>query len=349
MNTDIKTRSSNIELLRLILMLMIVMLHVFRLELHNNINNTGLYISELLLTSLFFVGVNCFVFISGYFGVRFKSKTIISLGIQALFYSVGILTIAILLGYKPEIRDYVEAVFPISSSLTYGTWWFLTAYIALLFIAPLLNHSIEYFNKKQMTIILAGILFLNSFSGFIFNNTYISGDGYSIYNFITIYVLARYIHKYQIRIKKPFLIYLAASLLIFGITLFFNLEMGKIIEPGNRYNNPFLILAAIGLFFTFKNLKISSNAINTLAPLAFGVYLIHNHYLIRKLFLEEAIQNLTNLYRENYILLIGLLILFSIAVFLICLGIEKIRQLICTPIVNIIEKKISKYDLNIRS
>lgn len=347
MNANIKTRSSNIELLRLVLMLMIVMLHVFRLELHNNIHNTELYISELLITSMCFVGVNCFVFISGYYGVKFKSKTIVSLVIQALFYSIGILLIALLVGYKLGLRDYIEAIFPISSSLTYGTWWFLTAYIALLFIAPLLNHSIEYFNKKQMTIILAGMLFLNCFSSFIFDNSYISGNGYSIYNFITIYVLARYINKYQIRIKKPFLIYLVASLSIFAATLFFNLQLNKMIEPGNKYNNPFLILAAIGLFFTFKNMNFSSKLINKLAPLAFGVYLIHNHYLIRKIFFEDAIQQITNLYRENYMLVIGALAFFSILVFIVCLGIERIRQLICTPLVNAIEKKISKYDLNI--
>lgn len=347
MNTQTKTRSSNIELLRLVLMLMIVMLHVFRLELHNNISNTGLYISELLLTSLFFVGVNCFVFISGYFGVKFKAKTIVSLLTQALFYSIGILLIALALGYKLGLKDYIEAIFPVSSSLTYGTWWFVTAYIALLFIAPLLNYSIAYFNKKQMTIILVGMLFLNCFSSFIFGNSYISGDGYSIYNFITIYVLARYINKYQIRIPKPFLLYLGASLLIFGVTLFANLEMDKMIEPGNRYNNPFLILAAVGLFFTFKNMNFSNQVINTLAPLSFGVYLIHNHYLIRRIFFEEAIQNITNLYIENSVLVVGALVLFSVCVFLVCLGIEKIRQLICTPLVNMIEKKISKYDLNI--
>lgn len=347
MNTQVKERSSNIELLRLVLMLMIVMLHVFRLELHNNINNTGLYVSELLLTSLFFVGVNCFVFISGYFGVKFRAKTIVSLLIQAFFYSIGILLITLALGYKLGLKDYIEAVFPISSSLTYGTWWFLTAYIALLFIAPLLNYSIEYFNRKQMTIILVGMLFMNCFSSFIFDNPYISGDGYSIYNFITIYVLARYINKYQVRIPKPFLIYLGASLLIFGITLFFNLEMGRMIEPGNRYNNPLLILAAVGLFFTFKNMNFSSKIINSIAPLSFGVYLIHNHYLIRRLFFEEAIQKITHLYYENCMLLIGTLTLFSVSVFLICLGIEKIRQLICTPLVNKIEKKINKYDLNI--
>ncbi|MBD8347154.1 acyltransferase [Dysgonomonas sp. HGC4] len=347
MNANIKTRSSNIELLRLVLMLMIVMLHVFRLELHENINNTGLYITELLLTSLFFVGVNCFVFISGYFGVKFKSKTIVSLIIQALFYSLGILILVLLLGYKLEISDYIKAFFPISSSLTYGTWWFLTAYIALLFIAPLLNHSIEYFNRKQMTIILVGMLFLNCFSSFIFNNSYISGDGYSIYNFITIYVLARYINKYNIRIPKPFFLYLAASMLIFGITLLFNTQFGKMIEPGNRYNNPFLIIAAIGLFFTFKNMTISSNVINKLAPLSFGVYLIHNHYLIREILFEPAIKDFTDTYNNQYLLLIGILFLFSIIVFLICLGIEKIRQLICTPIVEKIERKISKYNLNI--
>ncbi|WP_221406869.1 hypothetical protein, partial [Dysgonomonas sp. HGC4] len=71
------------------------------------------------------------------------------------------------------------------------------------------------------------------------------------------------------------------------------------------------------------------------------------HYLIREILFEPAIKDFTDTYNNQYLLLIGILFLFSIIVFLICLGIEKIRQLICTPIVEKIERKISKYNLNI--
>ena len=53
------------------------------------------------------------------------------------------------------------------------------------------------------------------------------------------------------------------------------------------YNAPFTIIGAIGLFLAFRNMRIPSEKagklINSLAGLTFGVYLLHEHVLLRHL------------------------------------------------------------------
>ena len=64
-----KQRLSNIELLRIISMLMIIMLHLLSfggmLNTYNTISAKAIFIW--LMESLSFVAVNCYVIISGYF------------------------------------------------------------------------------------------------------------------------------------------------------------------------------------------------------------------------------------------------------------------------------------------
>jgi len=90
-----KNRASNIELFRIVLMLMIITHHVIvhGLGLKNitsqDYNVTSYSYIEILLNSFFVIGVNGFVFISGYFGIKFNLKRIISIVMQAIAYSVS--------------------------------------------------------------------------------------------------------------------------------------------------------------------------------------------------------------------------------------------------------------------
>ena len=80
-------RNSNIELLRILCMLMVVILHF-----NNNGANTGIVnMPELLTTRLTWgflvesfciVAVNCFVLVSGYFGIKLKWRSVLKFYLQ---------------------------------------------------------------------------------------------------------------------------------------------------------------------------------------------------------------------------------------------------------------------------
>lgn len=91
-----ETRDANIELLRSVLMVMIILFHLIvhgckvkglHLSLYQPTNHDFFYLFAL---SFLCVAVNCFIFISGYYGINFKIKTLISFWAQGAFYALGI-------------------------------------------------------------------------------------------------------------------------------------------------------------------------------------------------------------------------------------------------------------------
>lgn len=87
-------RSSNIELLRIVAMLFIMFLHLNR-------ENAGLPSATVLgeqpiyamlwswIRMINLTGVDIFVLISGYFAIRPRVNSVVSLFFQGIFYSVG--------------------------------------------------------------------------------------------------------------------------------------------------------------------------------------------------------------------------------------------------------------------
>lgn len=340
--SQIKQREAGIELLRVVLMFMIVCFHLFSFYIQETFYvNQPLYITKLAFTCLTVMGVDCFVFISGYFGMKFKLKQVISLVIQALFYSYICLILFTSFSNIPiNNQEFIKYFFPISSSM----WWFLSAYILLYFISPFINIGINNISKNQFQIILIGFFYFNCISNFIFD-LHFGGD---FLNFIFIYLLGRYINTYQLELKKSVILFLFSVIIMFLLNYLIGSYSNKPLLVISRYTSPLTIFSAVSLFFVFKNLKIKYSWPLFIAPLCFGVYLLHFNYFTWNGIIHPILFKIDAMYSTNnlfYFILstIGL----AIVIFILCLFVEKIRQIICKPILNIIEKKIDKLKLNI--
>lgn len=163
-------RTSNIELLRIILMFMIVLLHVSDwLVLNSVTGDLKVYlIAQSLIPTLCICAVNTFVFVSGFYGITQKAKPFITLIATALSTSWIISGLAFLLGYTSSISEIVAYVFPIS----FSTWWFLTVYVILYIISPFINKGFECLSKRHITVILF-LLILFDLTPLISNNIHI--------------------------------------------------------------------------------------------------------------------------------------------------------------------------------
>ncbi len=90
-----KSRDSNFELFRIVLMIMVISIHYL---LHGGVlknltpDDTNYYIVNIIYSCIR-VAVNCFVLISGYFGIKFNIKKLIKFELQILFYSISIFII----------------------------------------------------------------------------------------------------------------------------------------------------------------------------------------------------------------------------------------------------------------
>lgn len=340
-----KTRESNIELLRITLMLMIISHHVIvhglglkNIILPENKISNSVYI-EFLLNSFLVIGVNVFVFISGYFGIKFNLKRIISIVIQAISYSV-IFYLALCLINKADfnIVSFIKSFFPISLNI----WWFITTYFGLYILAPFLNAGMKNIPKPEFSYILIGIFILNCFSSFIFGG--ISKNGYDLFNFIFLYLLGRIFKQNDMTIK-----YAGATLLLCTGTV---AVLGSIFVYLNKYslawhlfyyNNPVLILSAVSLFFIFQNLKVGNNRyINNTAQLILGVYMIHDYPYIRNWLI-----GIVDFLRTNYnmALLPFLLVALILSIFIISSLIEYSRLSLYNSISNRVNEtlRINEY------
>jgi formate hydrogenlyase subunit 3/multisubunit Na+/H+ antiporter MnhD subunit len=100
-------------------------------------------------------------------------------------------------------------------------------------------------------------------------------------------------------------------------------------EQSFKYNSTLVLIASVAFFMLFKKLHIKSRILNkiitAISPLTLGVYLIQENVFIKKVLWENYLPQFT---QGNAFVLLGIMIIDVIGIFVICICIEKIRQMI---------------------
>lgn len=340
-----KQRLSNIELLRIISMLMIIMLHLLSfggmLKTYNTISAKAIFIW--LMESLSFVAVNCYVIISGYFLVdsNFKLKKLLNIWIEVLFYSLIIyftliFTNKIEFGYKALLKSF----FPI----LLRNYWFVSVYAILYILSPFINKLIHSLTKKQYSyLVLIVFIFFSLWSTIIPPADTINyGGSYSISWFICLYLIAGYLKRFysdkKTRKSICLCVYFIASLL--NVIAYFGIKKLNIqfVLPDFLYNyySITVLIAAISLFILFKNLEIKNKfinkAINFFAPTTFAIYLMYENPNVRDI-LWEKFHFVSN---EPFAKMIFLIIIIPISLFVLLSLVDKLRLILFRSIAKIV-------------
>jgi len=335
-------RNSNVEILRILSMLFIVISHY---SVHNGVLlsslNFGLNKYLLEITNLGNIGVIIFVLITGYFSIEqteIKLKKLVSLYLQVLFYSIGIYFVLLVIGKESfSIVQLIKSVFPI----TFKEYWFLSVYTLIYILSPFINKFLNNLNKHEYVNYLFVSLLI-----FSILPTITSLDFYANYliQFILFYSLGAFFKRFpnnkliqnkriNICIFILSLLVLLASPLLFDIlatkSSFF---LGKSVYLFNR-TSIVAICFSVSLFVMFISKKvISSNIINNISACVFGIYLIHDNNFMRKILWIDLFKNAdfvnSNLFILHFIISV-------LAVFGLSLLIEFIRK-------NTIEKYTTK-------
>lgn len=328
-------RDSNIELLRIVAMILVVLLHA------NYFSLGGIKISHIetvtpqLITKAFaeqlcIICVNVFILISGWFGIRPSLKGGLSLLYQVAFFHILIVLATFSLGETVSISSTILGFY-------FGAlYWFVVAYLILYAIAPVLNAFTETANAKLHLSVLAIFFFLEFSYGWIYSYGHF-GNGYSAISFIGLYLLARFLYKYSSKIKifnlntsKNLLLYLFFTIIPVILLFTTKHDFGTI-----NYSSPFVILASVFFFLAFTKLHFSNKVINYISISTFSIYLVHCHPLIAPHF-KELMRNAYNSLGG------GLYIVFAI-IFALCYGsccviLDKVRiwtwNLLCKYLLN---------------
>ena len=338
-----KTRDSNIELLRLICMFLIVFQHCIHLYAFPEVWDTSVLSAEVcvasILTGLAYVGVNCFVLISGYYGIKLKLRSALNIYLICAIYAlIGYLLHLYIDGVHVGMGLLYHSVFCISHSKL----WFVKCYVGLMLLSPLLNAAIQSMLQQTYKWVLVLLTILNVYLGFLWQDAVFNAQGYTIANFVYIYLIGGYISRYvdMAWMRKHRLsntgIYLITSLLWAG-----SIILQRYIEtPWDEwgYNNPFTLIGAISFFMLFLAMpKFYNKWVNWLATGAFAVYLVHcgdyydswfRHYLGQLADWLQVDFGIT-------VTVIGMFFVAALLVITICC-VDKIRSVVLTPLVDAI-------------
>lgn len=278
-------RQSNIELLRVISMFMVLLGHYYVISGFSDIDIISFnWIGMQFLGAWSKVAVDIFVIITGYFLVNqtFRWKKVLKLLSCTYFWGIIVLLLGFALGLSIKTDYIYRSLFPLTPLN-----WFARSYLLLYISIPLFNKIINSVSKARLgQIIIALTTIFYTVPTLI--STFIGGGGYltSYFTFGIMYMIGAYIRKYGDAKLDKISIYvgIVSIILILASILWNDIHMHEglyIMYLAHKGNSVVGLLAAIGIFTIFKNIKISYNPfINTVASTTFAVYLIHNNPII---------------------------------------------------------------------
>jgi hypothetical protein len=265
-------RQSNIELCRIIAMMLVLTVHSSFATFGGPADWDEPYYGLIVAQSVGIVGVNVFVLISGYFSIKLRIQSVLRILYCCMFYGV----VSSLYSYFNNSFSFKSILFVSEAN------WFITAYIGLMVMSPILNSFVDNSTKKTLRTTIVILLFFQTWYEFVPKLIPNFHGGYSILSFCILYLISRYLRLYPLKvnyIEKSWIIYLIITIiLIISVTSFYFCGFKVKYLCGNimKYNQPLIILSSVSLFLTFIKMKISySPFINHLAKSCIAVLLIH--------------------------------------------------------------------------
>ena len=339
-----KQRNSSIELFRILVTFMVLVIHLNGwmaggLVEWRDVDISKIHrVSQLIIQSLCVVCVNCFLIISGLYGLKLKFASVWKMWVMLFSIYVPFYLASCIFGSTQfsiiELATKILA-FPCES-------YFIQNYLMLLFISPVLNAFIET-KKEHLTRFALTLFAIEIIMESVFQNKSLHiEDGYSLFHFVTMYMLARtaYMHKEHIlKVNKHWWIvgYFACA----GLVCLLHFT------PYTHtwaYSNPIIITESFMLFFPFLYYTFHNRFINWVAGGTLAVYIIQVTNPVSGWLFKYDQYALDNLPYSTYFIL---LFLFSIVFFAVCLLYKEMMQRVLNPILNpiknILESKISKF------
>lgn len=339
-DTKNTVRSSNFEALRIVCMLFIIaghliMWHKFTSESIARIVSCG-------VRPLFSVAVDCFVLISGWFGIKFKFSKILSLNNTLTFWTFVLCAFALFVGLHTLVLKHdILMLVPLLTR----KYWFITVYVGLCFLAPYLNlfaESLSKENFKKLLLTCTGLFVLLPTLGAFFNFESLTLDsGYGIVNFSVLYLFGRFMRLHNIP-QRPAWQYFVAYVILMGacgvLQVAYSSILGFEFTTLLSYDTFFVFFGSITLFCAFARLEFTNRLVNTMATVCFAVYIIHIHPWIGGWTFENLIglKNVTDSWFLFYLLVV------PVITYLCCFILEQARLSLYKLITMILPPPINK-------
>ena len=327
-------RNANIDFLRIISMLSIVLDHLL---FHGKAIIKFKTNKLLLLLILCMWHVCCFGMISGLAGNKtHKFSNLYYLWIITVFYS---LLFNLIYNQISNIsfnkKNFINDIFPIA----FNKYWYLTSYFGVYPFLPIINLGVLTLIKINIKKSIYYVLSICIIWAYYYKDCFKQYNGKTPFTLLIFYLLGSYIKKYIFFTNHS----LSYNIIIFTICIFSFIYISiityiiNIYYYSNKIKNIFrieinsfpMILQALAITMIIAIIEFNqyiSKLITFIGPLTFDVYLIHENTYVRKAFIAKSFDNYP---RElNSFFLYFLIFSKAISIFFICIFIGYIRNFI---------------------
>jgi len=293
-----KQRQSNIELLRLLAMLFVLIVHADFIALgapdvSDWASRPMGVVSQYLFECLAICCVDVFVLISGWFGIKFSFRKLGTFLFQVGFFSVGLFIAA--MAFVPQKAFTIEGAKSVFL-LNGGDYWFVKAYVVLMILSPMLNAFCNHTPRREFKAILLTYLLVMLVYGWLEPaSVSFSMNGCTALSFVGLYLIGRYMKMYRPTfttnsMKRDGLSYLAFSLsMVLACVLLIRHGIRPTLDSRLlSYGCPLVILAAIYLLLFFSKWNFSNRVVNKMSVSCLAVYLFHCNLFLFPLYKDFA-------------------------------------------------------------
>ncbi len=233
---------------------------------------------NLELHSISIICVNVFVIISGYFGIRWRRKSIVRLLADIWFWLLLALEV-----YICVLHNQISLGQIAHSLLRSWCAWFIVSYLGLYILSPILNAFIENASTRMLrSVLLVYWGFAIAYGYFIYGIEHSPVDfneGMSILALVGLYLTGASLRGVRSKwlgttaVGSLWRFLLLTAVLTGGAAI--ALLLGITVSPFG-YLNPIVLCESVLLFMVFRNMRPSSlPLVNSLAKAAFSVYIVH--------------------------------------------------------------------------
>ncbi len=293
MSTLKKERLAGLDIIRILSMLFVIAVHVLGVGGATASVQDDMLLKVILcmVQGISLCCINLFALSTGYlrYGKNPHLSGLFQLCLQGLFWIMAMLLFyALFKGdmtiFDDNYKDYLHV-------LTKRQYWYLSDYVVLFFIIPVLNAAVSRIDLKYLTYALLSILFVTSVIMTIVPYTDYVTRGYSAMWLAIMYLAGAYIKKYdlihKIRASSALMVFSIFALLE-GVYAYMSYMMGYDMKDYyykfSSYNCVFVVGASLSLFIALARIRIKSDAagkiLSKLSSVSFTVYLVHTAPII---------------------------------------------------------------------
>ena len=281
-------------------------------------------IGQVILEALSICCVNCFLVISGYFGIRLRVASVVKFIVLLLGIFLPFYFLDCIVGETPLT---LKTFWANCRVITRGGY-FVQGYLMLMLLSPMLNAFVEQQGKNiiKWLLMLVGVEFW--FDCLTTEQTSLGfNQGYSVAHFCLVYLIGRSIFLYQdLLMQQRRRLWVALYFLFSAIIAVMYLLNVKFTF---YYSNPLVILTAVCSFLPFIYHHRVNKTINWIASGTFAVYIIQ----VTEPVFSFLCRTDKHLLAENsygvYLLKSAVLL---VAFFILCVLYDKLREWCSAPL-----------------